>query len=505
MSATRQEEGQEWIVRHMRALGYPRFPAKVCFGYAHMALQAVLAQDFKRFQQRVQILLNNSPDILAACIKNLRAKLKDGSQLEEEIDKYILEIPAFLEAVQICQSPIDYQELFLQENTDQDFVQTLPLTISNQLKNDANNNIIKVAAFSGLYYNVSYLDAYFNTIVSSFNKGDAPPTLILQSSQHCILVTFSPEFDRWRLIDSEQPHYYNQLIASQEIGSEVFQALSNGFSEPIILSTHLYGLESTEESLVRQMKRWRDNKDWHSLHLVTRDKALARNFLGYSWLYSAVLNNEINTARQLLIFRQNLLEEKVCNKDLPISLLALAVARGFIEMATILIMYGANVGNALLGAIRVGSLKGYQGLVNAGVDINSAMKVSTDQGEIEATPLLLAIYWKSSAIINELLEHPSIQSSITKNLSAPKSFIQNRLQDIFGEKAMQLKIKQQDLLQYTKYNGDVSIPPEAFAKLLGLNAEAKLIASKLPKKPSFFQPIAAPSASLPKREVRLDK
>lgn len=498
MSTTRQQEGQEWIVRHMRALNYPRAPEKVCFGYAHMALQAILAQDFKRFQQRVQILLDNSPDILVACIKNLRAKIKEGKQLEEEIDKHIQEIPAFLEAVQICQSPPDYQELFLEENRDQDFFQTLPLTISNQLKNDANNNIVKIAAFSSVYYNAGYLDIYFKTIVSSFNKGDAPPSLILKSGVHCILVTFSPELDRWRLIDSEQPHYYNQLLSSQEIGGEVFQALSNGYSQPIILSTHLYGLESTEESLVQQMKRWSDNKDWHSLHLVTQDKALVRNFVGHSWLYLAVLNNEINIARQLVIFRQNL-EEKVFNKDLPISLLAMAAARGFIEIAKILMMRGAPVGNALIGVLRVGSLKAYQGLVSAGVDINYRMEISTDDGEIEATPLLLAIYWKRSAIINDLLEHPSIESSITKNLSAPKSFIEKRLQDIWGEKAMQLKIKQQDLLQYTKYNGDISIPPEAFAKLLGLNAEAKLIASKLPKKLGFFQPTAAPSASLPKR------
>ena len=74
------------LVEHMQALGYLSDPEGVCFGYAHMAIQAVLSGEMDKFNARMNYLNEHIEEISALAEQYLNKnegeplKKPDGSR-----------------------------------------------------------------------------------------------------------------------------------------------------------------------------------------------------------------------------------------------------------------------------------------------------------------------------------------------------------------------------------------------------------------------------------------
>jgi len=49
-------EGQEWFIERSKSLGYKTRESGMCFGIAHMGMQAMLARDLKTFDDRLHLI-----------------------------------------------------------------------------------------------------------------------------------------------------------------------------------------------------------------------------------------------------------------------------------------------------------------------------------------------------------------------------------------------------------------------------------------------------------------
>lgn len=450
MSATRQS-GQAWIIDRMQVLNYEGNLEGVCFGFAHMALQTILAEDLETFMHRMVMLIENNPRILAARIDEVRIKIK-GEQALNQQEKAILEIPAFLKGIEVYQKAQAYDW--------------------------ESNDIAMIASFSGVYKLPSFLN-YFKIIQSCFEQGDTPPSLILYSPKHVILVTYRPMEDKWLLIDSEQPDYITKLFSTESIGEMVLNALSSARGNSIF-TTKIYGTKKTEKSLLEQVQRWQSNINWSELHRVTMRNAMSTDHLGYSWLYAAALNNEYQTVNELL---NNGADPNKVMKNLSYSLLGSVVQRGFTDIAERLIAAGANAALALMIVIKDNLLTTLKELIKAGINIHTGIKF---EETTVMTPLILAIKWEKLTIATELLEHKDIGPSLTKPYLASRSELVSLARNTNNEDA-ETRIKKVLLLKQADSDGYLSIQPAEFATLLGQDDIAALIKSKLPNKTNFFQ------------------
>ena len=65
---------QEWLIERMQALGYQPNVKGICFGIAHMAMQAILANDYDSFYRRLQLINAIPTDQFQTQIRALEKK-----------------------------------------------------------------------------------------------------------------------------------------------------------------------------------------------------------------------------------------------------------------------------------------------------------------------------------------------------------------------------------------------------------------------------------------------
>src|SRR3990167_612271 len=102
-------QGQEWLIECMQKLGYQADPRGVCFGVAHMGMQAILAEEVDIFDKRWKDIYSISPDNFLQEIESLKEKRKQQKGLA--IDP-LLNISPFFEGIELYHQPSKYPDLF---------------------------------------------------------------------------------------------------------------------------------------------------------------------------------------------------------------------------------------------------------------------------------------------------------------------------------------------------------------------------------------------------------
>jgi ankyrin repeat protein len=459
MSSIRIPDSQHWLIKRMQKLGYASDKNGICFGISHMAMQAIhagpeaLAIFNKRllliasipeekFKEEVDAIRKKQSDLSTRARTIAESKVRpkpstkpfsemtDEEKNENEIwqkDLYselkkqfkilakkeqiepmaleiILEIPAFLEGVELYHQALKYPELFppMEEKsqadskeekkpstvpTKQNAMLTMPLVESKALEG-LHIGIVPGGDFSGAY-DLSDLTIYFKTLANALheNQFNLPISLILSSGNHTITVSYDPGTKKWLFINAGQLSLSTQPINNPE---GIARAVLGAFSKNNVacFSTQLYAPASQHDKLKKVLERCNDQQPWKDVHAVNQTKAALSDSNNVSWLSIAARNGHTDTVKTLIDSKAEI--DKPDDKK-GITPLYVAASNGHTDVVDVLIKAGANVNKPthkgltpLYVAVRKGHLKIAQALLKEGAistlkDLLKILKASNNE------------------------------------------------------------------------------------------------------------------------------
>jgi ankyrin repeat protein len=303
------------LLQYMQSLGYQIDPAGMCFGFAHMAMHAILLPDgIEAYNRRLKVLSEIPREALALRIESLRkadiekiekyklqnilrkkiTQLLEQSHSQDEED--ILSIPAFFEGVDVYFQPQEHPDLFAKGAT-RPLLQNAELTFPRVLPQALEGKVKKAGSFSGIY-TLKELETYF-TRVREMLKGKAdqqPVCFILGSLHHTVAIGFDPHKQCWLWINSgfakEIP--FNEI---DQITATVMGAFStNGitaFETEVYVKEPSNGFEEFVNTLTQAPL-------WEALHSVTEEKAKRCDSKGSTWLCVAAKHGHLDRVDSLL-------------------------------------------------------------------------------------------------------------------------------------------------------------------------------------------------------------
>lgn len=280
-----------WLFIGMQKLGYPGDSEGVCYGVAHMGVHAIHDKALKRFDARLALIKQLVEE------GTLVAKIAEIRQLQRKskttLTDPIIEIPAFIEGVELYMNPYIYSRYFEKQLAPktQHGMMTAPVVRPKEL-----GAITEVEKFTGVYTKEE-LVLYFQALREAVKKYNfkEPISLVLTSGGHAITVGYSPVEDEWQLINSADfPTKY--IKSTQEIAEEACGAFSK--NSVAAIATHFIGLARDEEKLKAIITMWQEQIA--SLHTVTPQKAVMTDSHATSWLYLAAAENQYDLVKTLV-------------------------------------------------------------------------------------------------------------------------------------------------------------------------------------------------------------
>ncbi|QLZ70429.1 hypothetical protein FOLKNPGA_03243 [Legionella sp. PC1000] len=310
-----KEEAPPLLSKHgqlidlMKALGYTSSEGGICNGYAYMAMQAIFADEFDVFEQRVNRLLDIPLDDFKKAA-TIQFNAQQGKETTENLLKKILEdelqannllvdTHAFLDGIELTQQRHLYPHLFNDtESLEQDsFVKLItPRKIENQ------GEIISVPiTLSGAYRYEDMASDYFGLLREKINAMIPKPTtpicltLAGYGIQHAVAVSFDPRSDKWTFIDANK-------IPAQKFteNDELARAVIKGCSANDIAAiyTHVSVL-SENEQLNQELINWAQEVKSRSQKDMAK-KANWADSQGGTWLTAAAAGNDFEVITPLV-------------------------------------------------------------------------------------------------------------------------------------------------------------------------------------------------------------
>lgn len=425
--------GQTWLIDRMKILFTNAEPRGICFGIAHMGLQAFFANDIHSFNRRLYYInqisvqefnvsirrliekrsgiikkvkaqisplskesktkLEDEPavktalDHLQHTIEQLihenkimeanrlteyekrKATLLENFYLQKEIEaaklsldereRLVLDIPIFLEGVELNHQGFNYNEFFEpgKAPSHQKSSATLPLTLSKSIEEQG--GITQLTRFSGMY-NENDLNIYFHTLAKTLAGTNASIAFELSSSDHTITVGYDSKNSNWVFIDA------NQLPAKENLDrKELASLVKNTFSKNnyCTFATTIYSKNSEKKLINQYLAAWQSHPFMQRIHTVTEEKAKTFDSDWVNWLYIASHSGDLAAVDKLLQLGADPNFKAV---DFPPPLVIAA-------------QYGhTNVVSKLLE----------KGTINH-IDINNALKRAVQNGHLECIKELL--------------------------------------------------------------------------------------------------------------------
>jgi len=343
------DQGHFRLIDYMQAFGYQSNEDGVCFGLAHMGVQAILSKDLPTFDARLKMLLDNDIYQIAEKLeatKQKRAQLAQAKTLNidnmftaEELA--LLDIAPFLEGIELYFQPEFYPHLF--ENHSRPFLQntklTAPLVISDKIVGEG--GLIEANRFCGIY-NKEDLIRYFNSLKRALKDSKpefkAPFALSIVSNDHAISLGYDGV--NWIFIDSNSlPTQYIQ--SDDEIADKIMATLST--NENACFRTKVYVTENNHQALLPVLLAWQNDPQFKSIHSVKANakKADRTDSKGNSWFLIAAQDDQLEIIQQL--FRENPALDINQMNDEGFNALQLAALAGYSDIVAFLVKHGANI------------------------------------------------------------------------------------------------------------------------------------------------------------------
>lgn len=329
----------------------------------------------------------------------IQKKLKQWAE-EGKIDLIKLEIPALFDGIELYQNPQRHGYLFpkeelvasgIEEKKEeektpqtrpifQNAILTFPVVLSKKLEQKTMNNplgIVPGGDFSGAY-TLKDLNIYFSTLATSIHENalNAPLTLVLNSVNHAITISYDPKTQTWLFIDPNRLPT-KRFKQSNEIAKMVMKAMSfkKKLNDVICFSTQIFAPLSQYPSIQNMLSSNETQKTWKAIPPINATNAKLVDPEGGFLLMLAARNNQVELAETLL------------------------------EQGAVVDEEYKGI-TALYRAVRLGNLKVVEALLNAGAQVNKVVNGFTylhyaaDAGEVEVMKVLLAHGAEKDAICN---------------------------------------------------------------------------------------------------------
>ena len=275
---------QPLLIQRIKALGYIADEKGVCFGLAHMAMQAGLLGELPAFAERLKKFYEIPVNDLASL---------DASQ--------IADYRALSEGIILYQTPYIYEELFEAGSSPKkqhDSALMEPLIRSKALEEQG--GIAEIVSFTGIY-NLEELTSYFKLLrETSMGPPEMqhPLSFILESYGHAINVNFNPanKNNPWVLTDANQ-FPISQYQDDRAIAQAVMKALFS--SNVIAFSTGIYSTKKYSAEQQKFVDNWKNNEKWQEIHKVAEKSRLVDDSK-VSWFDIAVRHGDLESLNQLL-------------------------------------------------------------------------------------------------------------------------------------------------------------------------------------------------------------
>lgn len=376
--------GQKWFTDRREKLGYSISTPGLCWGIAHMAMQAILVGEIHKFDKR-QYDIYQIPLMKFADYKEWPVTLRKSAKIR-----------AYFDGVELYHNGYKHSHLFTKTNkpiTQDDFLLSAPLALSRKL--EAQGGIECSNPFSGIY-NQEELEKYFTSLQTALIEinSESPVALILSSCNHSITISYDAKKNQWLLIDAN--HLPTQYISSiNEIASKTLTAFISG--KVIALSTQIYAAKKNEKKMNSIYGAWVNQKAWQEIHQVDQAKAQLTDSHTSSWLYVASSIGDNKAVTALLAAKANV--DLVSNDATPIFI---ACQEGHAD--TVLALLAANADATTLSNKGVSPLfiACQHGHLNI-VKILIAANVNVNVGKQDITPLFIACQEGFTDIVLALL------------------------------------------------------------------------------------------------------
>lgn len=323
------------LTRHAQALGYVVDKNGLCFGYAHMGMQAILAGEVARFDRRIELLGLIEPADLEQKIIDIKAKKESGFSPEDE--SIILEIPAFIQGVIVYHNIALFPQIFPKDAqlNSQDAAQAIPFLISEAL--EKKQGIASSLSFTGTY-TLSELENYFQSLQESISdKLTYPFVLDMSSPVHHITVGY--DGNNWIWIDTTKMiAQYFPIQNIKDLAKQLYDRFTV-YKEPkyAILGTRTFvtGMDNTAFNKV--LATWKNHPAWQAMHEISIEK---KDFIDYGagWLYLAANQGDLEAVKGLLEMGASV-DQATLNGSSP---LRQATQHGYLSVVKELLKYGAN-------------------------------------------------------------------------------------------------------------------------------------------------------------------
>ncbi len=272
MSQTRElPRGQQWIIQTIKKFNLPLTDERgICFGIAHMGMQAVLSGDLETFNRRLLTIYD--------------LYVQDDAPWADQPDKLAkIDVETFFKGALHYQQANSCTELLGEEYK------------TYKLEN-ADAAVTRIGEFSGCY-SAAELTHFIQGLKNNFIGKTGPVSLIFNSSNHSICVSYDPNKNHWIFINANQ--LPGKIIHdTAELAEYTVSAFSS--NETAIFTTHVYTAHSDKAKAEHCLAEWQKEKSWQDIHSVTHEKAKLVDSYGATWLYHAANENHLDTAESLL-------------------------------------------------------------------------------------------------------------------------------------------------------------------------------------------------------------
>lgn len=268
----------------MLEMGYDVNRDGVCFGLAHMGLQAVLqgAKAINQFNARLRLIYEISRE----------------SQPKTLIESERCVILSFFDGVQLHQQPYACLGLFPDNvlTKNQDATQTLAILSPPELEK---NTVHSEHIASGVYAD-NDITKYFvclNHAIQLAGHFTTPIGFILTNIDHTICIGYDPQHRSWTIID------VNQLPAqiTQDLKT-VAKVIERGFqnSTYIIFNTRFFYSAQDTTQATTLLNQLMANPNWLSLHHSYSKNKSKKDSAGATWLHLATEAEDYDAMTALL-------------------------------------------------------------------------------------------------------------------------------------------------------------------------------------------------------------
>ena len=240
----------QWLIKLMRELGYKTYYRGMCFGLAYMTMQAVLAGELDKFNDRINLLRQyKTPSKLKSDLQKIKDKIKKREPLNVH-ERKLIEIPAFFDGVELYQQGGRYPELF-GENKFRMQTETPILPLVQPKKFGINNGILHAQTFVNIVAQEELTQFLLN--LEKIAKTHTQPTsIVLSATLHDINISYLPK-KGWFFIDPTdlRPKKAADVADLAVKLMEGFRAKSFG-QEKLCLSYKLY-LKDTQDDAIKSL------------------------------------------------------------------------------------------------------------------------------------------------------------------------------------------------------------------------------------------------------------